>query len=179
MCFLVLNCEMKCNFVKNIVIFALYSWIWVIHKAKHPVTNWWKGAPLYEPLISVCRPLQALLNSIDVDEDTSAWLSPRLRLMLIVIGVVHCRAPNMLALASLWETARSRPSPRQLRKKHWGHLRNWGNIAGIQTHQDTSKCACSQSGWCEEGVKMCPLMFLVHLWYYFEVCRVSTPWAIG
>lgn len=101
---------------------------------------------------SVCRPLQVLLNSIDEDEDTSALLSPRLRLMLIVIGVVQCQTPNMLALASLWETARRRPSPRQ-RTKALESSCNWGNIAGIQSHLDTSKCVCSQSGWCEEGVK--------------------------
>lgn len=122
--------------------------------------------------LSVCRPLQVLLSSIDVDEGTSAQLSPRLRLMLIVIGVVHCQTPNMLALASLWETALSQPSPQQTLVSSC----NWGNIAGIRTHLDTSKCVCSQSGWC---VKMCPFMFLVHLWHYFEVYCVSTPWATG
>lgn len=30
--------------------------------------------------------------------------------MLIVIGVVNYKAPNMLALASLWEMSRKRPN---------------------------------------------------------------------
>lgn len=40
------------------------------------------------------------------DEDTFFQLCPRLRLMLIVIGVIYDQTPSMLALASPWETSR-------------------------------------------------------------------------
>lgn len=38
-----------------------------------------------------------------MDDETAVKSSPRLRLMLIVIGVVYYQTPNMLALSSLWE----------------------------------------------------------------------------
>lgn len=60
----------------------------------------------------ICHPLQDVLDSFNTDREVRMWMMkqppspcPRLRLMLIVIGVVHQQTPNMLALALLWETS--------------------------------------------------------------------------
>lgn len=69
-----------------------------------------------------------------VDEDTSFQRCPRLRLMLIVIGVIHDQTPNMLALASPWETSRSHCRAACKHRAHRADIaRLWTNL-GIRKY---------------------------------------------
>lgn len=78
-----------------------------------------------------------------VDDETVLKSGPRLRLMLIVIGVVYYLTPTMLALALLWEISSKKTKQKKPRKN---------NLSPPLLHPTLK--TCSWGGWCRSRHKV-------------------------